>query len=108
MPCDDCGHLLCVNTNDGSSLFCPRCQNLPVQSQPVINATTTWLLEDHFTDENIISLVQDYSKSNLLHYLITRLNIFSNNFTDGPRQGIPIAEFGYITYIEGVIERLPH
>ena len=99
MPCDDCGHLLCVDTNDESSLFCPRCQNLPVQSQPVINATTTWLLEDHFTDENIISLVQDYSKSNLLHYLITRLNIFSNNFTDGPRQGIPIAEFGYITYI---------
>lgn len=98
MPCEDCGHLLCVSVEE-NSLFCPRCRGLPVESQPVVNAKTDWLLKDHFTDEKIISIVREYSKSNLLYYLITRLNQVSNEFTSEIGRGLPVNEFGYLTYI---------
>lgn len=97
MPCTDCGHLLVVVPDDDTSLFCPRCNDLPVESNAVIQATTTWLLEDHFTDENIIQLLGDYSESNLILYLLTRLNHISNVFFQ--ENGIPVDEFGYLAYI---------
>lgn len=96
MPCDDCGHMLVVDYDD-TSLFCPRCNGLPVESNAVVQATTTWLLEDYFTDENIIQLLGDYSRSNLILYLLTRLNHISNVFFQ--ENGLPVNEFGYLAYI---------
>lgn len=96
MPCEDCGHLLCVDKNQ-ATLYCPRCQNLPIESQAVIEVKTEYLLEEHFTDENIIAAVEKYSKTNLILYLLTRLNLLAKEFYD--ENGMPIGDFGYFSYI---------
>lgn len=99
MPCADCGRLLAVDPDDESSLFCPRCQGLPVEASAVVKATTNWLIEDYFTDEEIIGLIKEYSKPNLTYALIRRLNHVSNKFQKDLHQGLPIADFGYMTYV---------
>lgn len=99
MPCRRCGRLLIVDPDDESSLFCPNCRDLPIESDSMIQAKTNWLLEDYFTDENILGIIEEYSKTHLILYLLTRLNHISNIFFEEEQTGIPIADFGYLTYI---------
>lgn len=91
--------MLAIDPDDSTSLFCPRCQNLQVESNSMIQAKTGWLLEDYFTDENILNIIKDYSKTHLILYLLTRLNHISNIFFEEEQTGIPVADFGYIAYI---------
>ncbi|WP_254280664.1 hypothetical protein [Haloarcula marina] len=98
MPCEDCGHLL-IRKEDSKSLFCPRCRGLPVESQKVVDAKVNWLTKDFFTDEAIISVLQDYSKVNLIYNLFNRLNQMSYGFYNELEQGIPVSEFGYLAYV---------
>lgn len=103
MPCENCGHLLCVS-HEESSLFCPRCEGLRVEGNHVIQAKTGWLLEDYLTDENILRLVGDYSKDNLILASLTRLNQISNVLFN--QNGLPVADFGYLAYIiRGIYEK---
>jgi hypothetical protein len=99
MPCEECGHLLCVDPDEELSLFCPRCNNLPYESNAIVQAATNWLLEDHFTDENIIQIIDEYSKNNLIINILTRLNHVANQFFQDQEVGIPINDFGYFPYI---------
>lgn len=99
MPCADCNRLLAVTPDDKSSLFCPRCQGLPVEASAVVKAATNWLIEDFFTDEEIIGLVKEYNKPNLIYALIRRLNHVSNEFQKNLHRGLPITDFGYVTYV---------
>ncbi|MDT3434260.1 hypothetical protein [Haloarcula sp. 1CSR25-25] len=96
MPCEDCGRLLCASRDD-SSLYCPRCAGLPVEGTHVVRAKTEWLLEDYLTDKNILVLVEDYSKANLILASLTQLNQIANVFFS--ENGMPVSDFGYLAYI---------
>lgn len=57
------------------------------------------MTKDFFTDEKIVSVLQDYSKVNLIYNLFDRLNQTSFEFYDEVEQGIPVSEFGYTAYV---------
>jgi hypothetical protein len=98
MPCSDCHRMLALK-QDSTSLFCPNCQGRPVEAPAVVKATTNWLIQDYFADERIVEALQEYSKPNLLYYLIQRLNHISYRFCTGLKTGMPVSEFGYIAYL---------
>lgn len=95
MPCSECGHLLYVDY-DNQKLRCPQCRGLDLED-PDILAEKVENARDKFNRENLIQLIQDYSKEHLLLHLISRLNHIANQFYE--TRGIPLKEFSYLNYL---------
>ena len=102
MPCPECSNpgeedyqLLCLD-QEGETLFCPVCRGLQIEFDSQVKLKVDWLLEERFTDGNIINLVNDYDKSNLTLFLIERLNHITNVYDEN---GFPVDEFGYLVHI---------
>lgn len=99
MPCSNCDHLLCLDK--GGSLFCPDCQDFPIEDSDIADDKIATLRDEILTEENIVGLIGDYSKSNLILYLVWRLNVISNEFYKENR--MRFREFVYLnTLIRGV------
>ena len=102
MPCAECSEperdyyqLLCFDW-ESEVLFCPNCRDLSVEYDSQVELKLGWLLEERFTDGNIINSVKNYNKTNLILNLIERLNYIANFFEENK---MPIDEFGYFVYI---------
>lgn len=98
MPCNRCRQILTLEP-DTSSLVCPRCQGRPVEASAVVKATTNWLIKDFFADEEVVEVLEEYSKPNLLYHLVKRLNLISYQFSNDLKTGLPVSEFGYLAYL---------
>jgi hypothetical protein len=99
MPCSDCGSLLIVN-HDHRKLFCPFCSGLEIEDQDIVNQKVEDGL-DFFRDDRLIGVVENYSKGNLLLYLIERLNIVAHGFFESRR--LDLTEFSYLNHLIKII-----
>lgn len=98
MPCGDCRQLLTILPGE-TELFCPSCDTTTehsIESQALINAKTNWLLKDYFTDENLIEIVDQYRKEDLILFAVTHLNLRANAFRGHPKSGFPSEDFAYL------------
>jgi hypothetical protein len=80
---------------DQETLFCPKCRGLPIEYDSQVELRLGWQLDERFTDENVVGLVKEYSKTNLILYLIHRLNHIANIHD---KNGTPIGEYGYLSH----------
>lgn len=106
MPCPECSHpnrddyqLLCLD-EDQETLFCPNCRGLPIEYDSQIDLRLGWQLDERFTDENVVDLVKHYSKTNLILYIIHRLNHIANIYD---KNGTPIDEYGYLSHFLKIV-----
>jgi len=95
MPCAECGHPLIVVDNH-EDLRCPKCLNAGVVDQQTLQEKINHDRE-LLRDENLAQLLEDYSKDNLLLYLIERLNRVSHEFYQ--TRSLDQREFSYLNYL---------
>lgn len=74
-------------------LICPFCANINIEDQDVIDQKVEDGLE-FFREDRLIEVIEDYSKGNLLLYLIERLNKVADDFLDARR--LDLTEFSYL------------
>lgn len=77
-------------------LICPFCTDINVESQEIIDKKVRAGL-DFFTDDQLMEVVTNYDKDNLLLYLIERLNIVADDFLETRR--LDMTEFSYINHL---------
>jgi hypothetical protein len=99
MPCSDCGSLLMVNHNR-QKLICPFCANIDIEDQDVIDQKVEAGLE-YFREDRLMRVIEDYSKGNLLLYLIERLNKVADDFLNTRR--LNLTEFSYLNHLIKII-----
>ncbi|AKH98652.1 MULTISPECIES: TFIIB-type zinc ribbon-containing protein [Halobacteriaceae] len=99
MPCSECGHLLLVN-HDAEKLVCPNCLGLEIEDRDIVEEKAE-RDRDLLQDENLVQLLEDYSKDHLLLYLIERLNKVSYDFYENRR--LNMKEFAYINYLINIV-----
>jgi len=99
MPCHDCGNplIVCKEYND---LRCPYCLDLDIGDSETIHEKIE-RDRDRLKDENLVQLIQEYSKDHLLLYLIERLNITSRGLYQSRR--IDHSLFSYLNYLIKII-----
>jgi hypothetical protein len=99
MPCADCGNplIVCKEYND---LRCPYCLDLDIESSETIHEKIE-RDRDRLKDENLVQLIQEYSKDHLLLYLIERLNITATALYENRR--IDHSLFSYLNYLIKII-----
>lgn len=98
MPCVVCDGLLAVrefNSDNQTHLYCPRCEGLDIESRGVVRAKTEYLIEDSKVNAGRIPHgLGDYQKSEVLSFLIVRLNRHLNRFFE--KNGMYTFEVGYL------------
>lgn len=99
MPCSNCGQVLLVH-HEYEDLRCPQCLNLGIEDQQIIKAKVERDRE-LLRDENLVKLLEDYSKDHLLLYLMERLNAISHDFYENRR--LNNREFSYLNYLIKII-----
>jgi len=77
-------------------LICPFCSNVNIEDQGIIDEKVEAGLE-YFREDNLMDVVEDYSKGNLLLYLMERLNKISGDFLDTRR--LDVTEFSYLNHL---------
>lgn len=103
MPCEECGHLLCVEEpkkgedSIPATLYCPRCNGLPLEFDSRVKLKTDWILEEHLSNERAIEVITRFRKRDLVFYLLWRLNDEISTFLD--TAGMQFAEFNSVMYI---------
>lgn len=99
MVCADCGNplIICKEYND---LRCPYCLNLDIEDSETIHEKIE-RDRNRLRDENLVQLIQDYSKDHLLLYLIERLNITATELYENRR--IDHSLFSYLNYLIKII-----
>lgn len=95
MPCLTCDSLLLVN-HEQQKLFCPFCTGLNVEEQHIVDQKADQGL-DFFRDERLLDVIEDYSKGNLLLYLMERLNKVADDFLDSRR--LKLNEYSYLNHL---------
>jgi len=95
MPCAECGHPLIV-VDKHEDLRCPKCLKIDI-----VDPQTFKEKIEHdrqlLRDENIAQLLEDYSKDNLLLYLIERLNRAAHSFYQ--TRALDQRQFSYLNYL---------
>jgi hypothetical protein len=99
MPCSECGHVLLV-FHEKEDLRCPNCLDLEMEDSQVIENKVERDRE-LLRDENLVRLVEDFSKDHLLLYLMERLNKISYDFYETRR--LNHREFSYLNYLIKII-----
>lgn len=99
MPCAECGNVLIVNHED-KDLRCPECLGLDIADPSIIERKIE-RDRDLLRDENLVSLLEDYSKDHLLLYLIERLNVAALGMYENRR--LNHREFSYLNYLIQII-----
>lgn len=86
--------------HDRKKLICPFCADIGIEDQDVIDQKVEDRLE-YFREERLIEVVEDYSKGNLLLYLIERLNKIADDFLNTRR--LDLTEFSYLNHLIKII-----
>ena len=99
MVCANCGNPLIV-FKEQNDLRCAYCLDLDLEDSEIINEKIG-RDRDRLKDENLVQLIQDYSKDHLLLYLIERLNITATELYENRR--IDHSLFCYLNYLIKII-----
>lgn len=99
MPCAECGNPLIIS-HEHNDLRCAYCLNLDVADPGIVQQKID-RDRDRLRDENLVKLVENYSKDHLLLYLIERLNITAHDFYDTRR--LDHSQFSYLNNLIQII-----
>ena len=95
MPCSTCGQLLCVD-DDGRTLFCPECSTYAFEEESILEDKIREQRE-LLTHGNIISMIKEYSRLNLLVSLMWKLNLTAHELYQSRR--MKFREFAYLNIL---------
>lgn len=97
MPCTECGHLLCVDRDDHSLLFCPNCEELDLESEAGKEWRLSLLFNHRFTPARLTKIVESHGRTEAISALLSRIDKSSKKFINENR--LPALDYGYISYI---------